>query len=101
MNHNNRMCLWKIIAPRGRRITIEFLDFDLNPASAVYGQSLNFLDGMMTEPFESFNGKSTPKAVKSSSNKLWIYFDGSSLSSHRGFKLKFTSDEPSSKFPFF
>lgn len=91
--HSERGCEWTITVPEGRRITLDLLDFDLVES---YG------DGLYICQDENYNAMIAylPDAnhttvVKSSSNvmQLWYYIHPSS---HRGFRARFTSDEPTS-----
>lgn len=99
MNHLNRYCQWTIEVPEGRRITINFIDFDLDEA-IMYDQAVVVLDGSI--PFKiplAYLRPGSPKqAFETSSNKMMIIFWSNRPSIHRGFKATFSSDKPTSKY---
>lgn len=98
MNHYHRNCEWFIKVPKGRRVTFELLDFDLDKTVDLYEQGLGFFNG---ENFISNNaflkGGDTTRIIESSDNFLLVFFWSSHASLHRGFKAKFSSDMPSRK----
>lgn len=98
MNHLHRSCEWSIKVPKGRRVTFELLDFDLDKTVDLYEQGLGFFNG---ENFISNNaflkGGDTTRIIESSDNFLLVFFWSAHASLHRGFKAKYSSDKPSRK----
>ncbi|XP_044765339.1 LOW QUALITY PROTEIN: cubilin-like [Coccinella septempunctata] len=87
-------CVWTINAPKGRRVTVNITDFDLEKYSATSkdGQSIVFLDYgeyFMDEIFYN----SSKRIYKSSGNVLQVIFLSEQSTTHRGFKAYYTSDE--------
>lgn len=88
-------CNWNIKAPAGRRIKVEFLDFDMstNTYNIRTYRRLTFAnDPKMTSIIERVTDK-IPPIIYSSDNTMTI--DALMLSFHknRGFKLKYSADE--------
>ncbi|XP_055601686.1 cubilin homolog [Uranotaenia lowii] len=90
-----KFCEWKITAPIGRRVKIEFLDLDFATAAS-YQQRLGFYHGFdFSSRIQFVMGNYDKKAIYSSGNQMMINFWSRLTSSNRGFKLHFSSDEPS------
>ncbi|XP_056646391.1 cubilin [Diorhabda sublineata] len=95
MNHYNRNCQWQITVPLGRRITLNFIDVDLNGA-VKYEHGLAVFDGTYKLRLDH-DIKTTGSNVttfESSSNKMLIFFWSVSKSEHRGFKAEYNSRLP-------
>ncbi|CAG2055985.1 unnamed protein product, partial [Timema podura] len=92
-NMHSRMCTWKITVPKGRRITVEVLDYDVDIAGM---PGLWFFNGLAYESlitrFTSDTLMST--RINSTSNMMVIYFSVSRDVGRRGIKLRYTSDLP-------
>lgn len=100
MDHNDRNCEWIIKVPKGRRIKLEILDYDLD-------KTVNFIDhgvAVFNSDDLKYNmvhlkpSQTPPKYLESTDNVLVVYFWSDHKSGHRGFKAKFTSDEPTGIF---
>lgn len=106
-------CEWFITVPKGRRITIEILDFDMTDASynsfmsqrfvrlngprfQLLSQGLTFYNDFNYQSRIKHIGTSndTNQPIKSSDNKMLINAGLSEGDSHRGFRLRFSSEEP-------
>nr|CAD7602777.1 unnamed protein product [Timema genevievae] len=92
-NMYSRMCAWKITVPKGRRITVEVLDYDVDIAGM---PGLWFFNGLN---YESMITKFTTDTlmstrINSTSNMMGIYFSVSRDVGRRGIKLRYTSDLP-------
>lgn len=98
MNHNNRECEWRIEVPKGRRVKLEFTDFDLDASTNIYDQGIAFFnEDKFRAGIELFKpGEKNMKIIRSSDNVLYVYFWSLHYSGHRGFNASFTSNEPSS-----
>ncbi|CAH1989272.1 unnamed protein product [Acanthoscelides obtectus] len=92
MNHVMRDCEWIIEVPKGRRVTLEFLDLDIDYSGHKHGIEVCDGDSYMSS---CDSVKSTDRIKESSSNKMTIYYYAILPSTHRGFKAKFSSNFPS------
>lgn len=88
--------MWTIKVPKGRRVTLELLDFDLDKTLMLYEQGIAFYN---SEDYVSYNaflrGGNEPRIIESSDNVLVVFFWSYHTSQHRGFKAKYSSDKPS------
>lgn len=96
MNHNNRDCEWVIKVPKGRRITFTVFDLDLDESYPYNEQGLAFFNGVGILSMASQFGNTNDTVIKSSSYVATVFFWSTHVSSHRGFKVTYTSDEPTS-----
>lgn len=91
-----RFCEWRITVPEGRRVKVEFVDLDLSTASASYMQRLGFYHGFdYSARIRFVMGGYNNLPISSTGNKMMVNFFSRISSSNRGFKLHFSSDEPS------
>lgn len=97
MNHFHRNCEWEIEVPKGRRVTFELLDFDLDESIGMDEQGMAFFDGRDFVLVLILRGGNTTRVIESTDNVLVVYFWSSITSSHRGFKARYTSDKPTCK----
>lgn len=113
-------CEWYLTVPKGRRITIEILDFDMVAESiprhfvnlstdSVISRRLNETYSMSVSQGLTFyndfdywsrirhigSSIETTQPIKSTDNKMLINADHSESGRRRGFRLRFSSDEPS------
>uniref|UniRef100_A0A182M8Q1 Cubilin n=1 Tax=Anopheles culicifacies TaxID=139723 RepID=A0A182M8Q1_9DIPT len=90
-------CEWRITVPEGRRIKIELLDLDLqDQLPFVWQQRLSFFDGVNYQArikLITSNDKSIP--IYSSDNRMLIQYLSKVTNGRRGFRLRYSSDEPS------
>lgn len=99
-------CEWRITVPKGRRVKADLLDFDFGETQSLRGtrfltrvsvpQSLTFYhDFTYTSRIKRIWQNETAEPVYSSDNRmlisLWLKYNAG----HRGFRLRFSSDEPS------
>uniref|UniRef100_A0A1B0D3H0 Uncharacterized protein n=1 Tax=Phlebotomus papatasi TaxID=29031 RepID=A0A1B0D3H0_PHLPP len=92
---NRRFCEWSITVPKGRRVKVELLDLDLVPASHTYSQRLGFYhDHRYLSRIKFIKGEDPLQTIYSSGNKMLVNMWVRVPSNHRGFKLRFSSDEP-------
>lgn len=100
-----RVCEWLITVPKGRRIKIEFTDYDMKEFVAtppsirpIFGsqQRLAFYnDFLHTSRIRRIdNINDTVEPLYSTDNKMLIHLATRSNFGHRGFKLRFSSNEP-------
>ncbi|GAB0086814.1 Cubilin [Sergentomyia squamirostris] len=91
---NRRFCEWTVTVPRGRRVRVDLLDLDLIPATHTFSQRLGFYhDHRYLSRIAFVKGDDPLQTIYSSSNKMLINMWVRVPSSHRGFKLRFSSDE--------
>lgn len=101
-----RPCQWTITVPKGRRVKVEILDFDVSTSTPILigqfpriaintNQPLVFYNDYFESRISSVTSANETNApIYSSDNKMTIYSLIHSNIGHRGFKLRFTSDEP-------
>ncbi|XP_036318853.1 cubilin homolog [Rhagoletis pomonella] len=97
-------CVWYIRVPKGKRIKVEILDFDTGAAlnatnsfghvSSFRGR-LSFANDFEMQSIIARISRNPPAAVYSTDNTMGIDAFLLSFSQHRGFRLRFTSDEDS------
>lgn len=98
-------CEWRITVPKGRRVKADLLDFDFGETQTIrrtrfytrisVPQSLTFYnDFTYNSRIKRLWQNETTESVYSSDNRmlisLWLKYNAG----HRGFKLRFSSDEP-------
>ncbi|KAJ6633725.1 Cubilin like, partial [Pseudolycoriella hygida] len=99
-------CEWRVTVPKGRRVKAEIVDFDLGfipltgsgryYARVSFQQSLTFYnDFKYSSRIKKIGLNDTTEPVYSSDNKMLISLWIKNNAGHRGFKLEFSSDEPS------
>ncbi|XP_059613843.1 cubilin homolog [Phlebotomus argentipes] len=92
---NRRFCEWSITVPKGRRVKVELLDLDLIPASHTYSQRIGFYhDHRYLSRIRFIKGEDPLQTIYSSGNKMLVNMWVRVPSNHRGFKLAFSSNEP-------
>ncbi|XP_049544721.1 cubilin homolog [Anopheles darlingi] len=90
-------CEWRITVPEGRRVRLEFLDFDLEMAPDQFNVGrLSFYDGANNygNRIKMITSLDDLTPVYSSGNQMLVQFYSRSTTGRRGFKLRFSSDEP-------
>lgn len=88
-------CNWKITVRRGRKIKLEFLDVDLAVSDDSYMQRIVlFNDFLFASRITSITNSSNPGVLYSTDNTVMISLWIRHPSNNRGFKLQFSSDEP-------
>lgn len=102
----SRYCEWLITVPKGRRVKVEVLDFDMKASSLIVVNSI--LLASTTHRISFYNdfyfsslittligNNQTIESIHSSDNTMAIsaYIRNSNVG-HRGFKMRFTSNEP-------
>ncbi|KAJ6642436.1 Cubilin like [Pseudolycoriella hygida] len=92
-------CAWQVTVPKRRRVKAEIVDFDLGSTpfpQYFIQQSLTFFnDFEFSSRIKRFEANDTTEPVYSSDNKMLIGLSIINNAGHRGFKLQFSSDEPS------
>ncbi|MDX2001901.1 MAG: S8 family serine peptidase [Chitinophagales bacterium] len=91
---NKCACKWQIIAPEGKRIKVEFLEFDTQP-------KIDFVwlfEGSVTHEdmlSAKFSGPDMPPTIISRSNQLLVWFVTDNSIIAKGWKLRYSfTDEP-------
>ena len=96
---HNTTKVWKIIAPPGERITLQFHTFNLEPHSAKckvlcgcdYVKVRNNCSDVT--PAQTLCGSVVPWTLTSTSNELWVEFRSDHSVNHTGFLALYTSGE--------
>lgn len=101
----HQYCEWRITVPKGRRVKVDLIDFDFGETPGIsrprfytrisVPQSLTFYnDFLYSSRIKRLWQNETTEPVYASDNRmlvsLWLKYNAG----HRGFKLKFSSDEP-------
>lgn len=100
-----QFCEWRVTVPKGRRVRVDLIDFDFlsladsssrtSTRPMPYIQRLIFYnDFVYGSRIGILTGSDTPAPIYSSDNMLLINMWMRSNTGHRGFKLNFTSLEP-------
>lgn len=106
-----RLCEWTITVPKGRRVKVEILDFDVKPSPAYHinaGNSVMYLSSDQTRVtfyndfYMSSQISSLPSALMDQSKPIYSSDNTMRISAwirrsnvgYRGFKLRFSSNEP-------
>ncbi|XP_065344562.1 cubilin [Cloeon dipterum] len=90
-----QICSWTVQVPEGRRVKIEFLDFDLEGSQNACQQWLGIYNGLINlMSIGLYCGGENPGEISSSGNTVLIQSLTWQTSTHRGFKLKWSSDLP-------
>lgn len=102
-----RSCEWRITTTKGKRITVVIEDFDvviprfsaipMRPRMMGLNSGLNFYNSFdfLSRIAHIGIGNLTVRTFKSSDNRMLISSIVSGNTGHRGFKIRFSSDEPS------
>lgn len=90
-------CEWTIKVTKGRRIQVEVLDLDFDTTQPSQGLAFSNAEDFAAHiTFVKPNDK--VKSVNSTDNTMSVFFWSLYPSNHRGFKLKYTSDELTGKY---
>ncbi|XP_074652971.1 cubilin-like [Tubulanus polymorphus] len=95
-----RECTWKIKVQMGRRVSLTFDDFDLETGVGCFYDFIQILNGVYDHPMRSptitrLCGKDNPGLIESSGNGMTLRFKADRSFSGRGFKARYTSNNPS------
>lgn len=89
-------CEWKIKVPKGRRVKVELVDLELMQSQNRYLQRLAFYnDFKHLNRIKFINSDSDRTSVYSTDNTMMVSFWIRYSSKHKGFKIRYSSDEPS------
>ncbi|XP_033761795.1 cubilin-like [Pecten maximus] len=89
---HNAECFWTITASRGSQIVLNITDIDMEGGSSCYFDYILIRDGSSSgRQLGKFCGTSTPDAVHSSSNSLWIKYRTDYSVAGRGFHISYRS----------
>lgn len=87
-------CEWVIKVTKGRRIQVELLDLDFDNSQPSQGLAFSISDNFVAHiTFIKQNDK--VRYINSTDNTMAVFFWSLFPSNHRGFKLKYSSEEPS------
>ncbi|KAH8276594.1 hypothetical protein KR044_004736, partial [Drosophila immigrans] len=84
-------CLWRIQVPKGRRVKLEILDFDLGNGQSSFRGRLSFAQDLNMMSLIDRYTHDPPAEVVSMDNTLGIDAFLLPFDTHRGFKLRFTA----------
>ncbi|XP_076436087.1 cubilin-like isoform X2 [Babylonia areolata] len=86
---NGQNCVYTITAPAGYRVSLTFIDFDLDPYQSDF---LEIRDGTQASPvIGRYCNTSLPAPAVSSGNQMWIRFYSDWNFAGRGFRATFTA----------
>ncbi|KAH8274197.1 hypothetical protein KR018_002473, partial [Drosophila ironensis] len=93
-------CVWRIAVPKGRRVRLEILDFDngsgpMAPRSSFRGR-LTVANDFRMESVLGRYASDPPSSVLSSDNTMGVDSFLLPVGRHRGYRLRFSADGPSS-----
>ena len=101
---NNMMCTWKITAPSGSRLKLNFNYFTLESGPCYLHDYLEVRDGSSSTSTRIGTYCGTYNSalnITSSGRYLWIRFRSDSLFSYRGFEARYTIVTSSCKYSYF
>ncbi len=88
-HYTNRCeCTWQLIAPAGKRISIEMLEMDTEPLV----DNIWFFDGITTHPerlIAKISGNGLPRIIESQSNQMLLWFVSDKVNTGQGFRLRY------------
>lgn len=92
-----RLCGWSITVPKGRRIKVDILDFDVRSSQQQFYELAFYNDFYRISRIAFVHNESDISgSIYSTDNMMSIRSAIRSNAGHRGFKLQFSSDEVSS-----
>lgn len=93
---SKQFCEWKITVPKGRRVKIEFIDVDFMMTKSMFQQRLGVYNDFKYSNRLKFitNNTTLSEPLYSSDNRLMVTMWVRVVTSNRGFKLKYSSYEP-------
>jgi serine protease len=96
-NYANRCaCKWQIMAPEGKRVKLEFDQFDTQ-AKVDYVHVFEGTAGLPENATARFSGAGLPPAIVSRSNQVLIWFITDENITGKGWRMKYSfTDEPPS-----
>lgn len=95
--YRQKTCVWTVTVPKGRRIKVEILDLDLTRTgfSGLSMQMLSFYqDAKSFIRITTLSGSTIPPPIYSSDNVMKIRYFVLNSANIKGFKLRYSSDEP-------
>ncbi|XP_018408776.1 PREDICTED: cubilin-like [Nanorana parkeri] len=93
----NRLCLWHLQVPQGKRVTIRFSHFDLEDPDLIsklcydYIAAYEEVSGRTTK-YGPFCGTTVPNTITSQSNIITVRFYSDLFTEGRGFRAYWTSN---------
>lgn len=95
----NRDCYWKVTAPMGKRIRLQFFLLSIEAHESCAYDFLAIHDGLNEDSpvLEKFCNKSTPEPLLTPSNEVMLHFHSDGDNSDRGFQITY-SVEPGKVF---
>lgn len=84
-------CIYRLSAPEGERIEIEFVDFLLfnNDAEECAQQGLSIRDPEIETPIGKYCGNTKPPNYSTMGNQLFFFLESSTDGEYKGFHIKF------------
>lgn len=94
---HSRFCQWFIQVPKGKRVKVDVIDFDIGTSEDDSSNGIIFHEDPEFRDYIGFYDKDNVTEMKptySSDNKMAVTSIMTFSFGHRGFKLRFNSDEP-------
>ncbi|XP_030644095.1 ovochymase-2 [Chanos chanos] len=93
----NGECLWKILVPVGKTVTLTFTDFDVEAADILLGRCYDnvvIYDGAQpgAKKYGPYCGSKLPPTIKTSGNELVMRFHVDFFTEAKGFRAYWTTD---------
>ncbi|XP_063074737.1 ovochymase-2 [Engraulis encrasicolus] len=91
----NKECMWKVKVPEGKRITLRFSDFDIEPAmlGKCYDNVLVYDgDAPNATKYGPFCGSKLPTEITTSKNTIVMRFHADFFTEGKGFRAYWTTD---------
>nr|XP_046272112.1 tolloid-like protein 2 [Scatophagus argus] len=93
-------CMWNIVLPAGKKITLNFTHFDLEPKDIltfkcydnIMVYDINSATNAQLNKYGPFCGTTLPPAIQSKGNRLVIRFHADFLTEAKGFRAYWTTD---------
>jgi len=87
----NTQCIYRLTAPEGERIEIEFVDFLLfnNDAEECAAQGLSIRDPQMETIIGKYCGNTKPPNYTTIGNSLFLYLNSNTDGEYKGFHIKY------------
>ncbi|XP_031415931.1 ovochymase-2 [Clupea harengus] len=91
----NKECMWRVKVPTGKRITLRFTDFGLEPA--MLGKCYDNLvvydgSGPKAKKYGPFCGSTLPKEIKTTGNTVVVRLHADFFTEAKGFRAYWTTD---------
>ena len=86
---NNKLCTWRILAPVGKVIELQFREFDVENSTLCVKDQLNVYDGKKYKRIATLCGSTVPEKIMSLGHTLKLKFLTNIRKNRNGFRIKF------------